>query len=103
MARSRRPSPQTVAVLLALAEEPASWSYGYDLCRAVDLKAGTVYPILIRLAERGQLDTTWEQQPPPGRPPRHLYRLSASGAELVASLHRTPKRAVAPRPIGQEG
>jgi DNA-binding PadR family transcriptional regulator len=103
MARDRKPSPQTVAVLLALAEEPATWSYGYDLCRAVELKAGTVYPILIRLAERGHLDTKWEQQPSPGRPPRHLYRLSASGAEYVASVRRSPQPAVVPRPIRLEG
>jgi len=32
MARSRRLSPQTTAVLLALAEDPAAWRYGYQLC-----------------------------------------------------------------------
>ena len=82
----RRPSPQTIAVLLALAEEPASWSYGYELCRSLRLKAGTVYPILIRLAERGHLETAWEHDVPPGRPPRHLYRLTHEGAELAAKL-----------------
>jgi DNA-binding PadR family transcriptional regulator len=84
--RVRRPSPQTVAVLDALAANTSDWSHGYDLCRALDLKAGTVYPILIRLAERGYVDATWEQDVPPGRPPRHLYRLSAAGAEHVREL-----------------
>jgi DNA-binding PadR family transcriptional regulator len=88
MTRVRRPSPQTIAVLKALAEEPAGWSYGYELCRALDLKAGTVYPILIRLAERGFVQTAWEQEVPPGRPARHLYRLSPDGAEMVAGLQR---------------
>ena len=88
MTRQRRPSPQTVAVLLALAEEAAGWSHGYDLCRRLDLKAGTVYPILMRLADRGQVETAWEQDAPQGRPPRHLYRLSPDGAELVAELQR---------------
>lgn len=88
MSRIRRPSPQTIAVLLALAEEPAGWSYGYDLCRSLGLKAGTVYPILIRLAERGHVDTTWEKVGSLGRPARHLYRLSPKGAELVAELRR---------------
>ncbi len=82
----RRPSPETIAVFLALAEEPARWTYGYDLCRSLGLKAGTVYPILIRLAERGHLQTAWEQDVPSGRPPRHLYRLSHEGAELAAQL-----------------
>jgi PadR family transcriptional regulator, regulatory protein PadR len=88
MARSRRPSPQTVAVLDALAAKASEWSHGYDLCRALGMKAGTVYPILIRLAERGLVETAWEQEVPQGRPPRHLYRLSAAGAEQVRELCR---------------
>ncbi|GIF59679.1 hypothetical protein Air01nite_57740 [Asanoa iriomotensis] len=73
-------------MLAALAEAGPEWSHGYDLCRALDLKAGTVYPILIRLTERGQVETTWETDPPRGRPARHLYRLSTAGAELARSL-----------------
>jgi PadR family transcriptional regulator PadR len=88
MTRVRRPSPQTVAVLDALAAKASDWSHGYDLCRVLGLKAGTVYPILIRLAERGYVDTAWEQDVPQGRPPRHLYRLSAAGAEHVHELRR---------------
>ena len=53
MARGRRPSPQTVAVLGALAAEPTAWRYGYELGLEVGLKAGSLYPILIRLADRG--------------------------------------------------
>ena len=83
MARVRRPSPQTVAVVAALAESGEEWSHGYELCRALGLKAGTVYPILIRLAERGLVETRWETDPPRGRPPRHLYRLTAAGAEFA--------------------
>jgi PadR family transcriptional regulator len=89
-----------LVVLGVLAEEPAGWVHGYELCRATGLKAGTVYPILIRLAERGQLDARWEDDPPLGRPARHLYRLSADGAQYVATLRseaakpgRTPKAA----------
>ncbi len=81
-----RNSSQTVAVLLAIADDPDRWCHGYDLCRTLGLRAGTVYPILIRLAERGYVETSWEQGVPPGRPPRHLYRLSAAGAEYVATL-----------------
>jgi DNA-binding PadR family transcriptional regulator len=84
--RDRRLSPQTLAVLFALGEEPTGWRHGYELCRSLGLKAGTVYPILIRLAERGQVETAWEEDAPVGRPPRHLYRLSSLGRELVARL-----------------
>ncbi|MFI6484588.1 PadR family transcriptional regulator [Nonomuraea sp. NPDC050663] len=86
MARARRPSPQTAAVLSALASTGAGWSHGYDLCRALGLKAGTVYPILIRLAERGLVETSWETDPPRGRPARHLYRLTTAGAELARAV-----------------
>ncbi len=82
----RRPSPQTMAVLASLAEDPSSWTHGYDLCRALGLKAGTMYPILIRLADRGLLETTWETEIPVGRPPRHLYRLTEAGLELAKEL-----------------
>lgn len=85
--RSRVPSPQAVAVLQQLASSaPGAWHYGYELCRNTDLKAGTMYPILMRLADRGQLETKWEPDPPAGRPPRHLYRLTAAGRRTVAEL-----------------
>ncbi|HET9557114.1 MAG TPA: helix-turn-helix transcriptional regulator [Actinomycetota bacterium] len=60
MTRSRRPSAQTIAVLQALAEEPTAWRYGYELCRRLGLKAGSMYPILMRLADRGLLEAAWE-------------------------------------------
>jgi DNA-binding PadR family transcriptional regulator len=85
MQRNRPPSPQTVNVLLALAADPARWRYGYDLVTEVGLKSGSLYPILVRLADRGLLETSWE----PGvgsRPPRHLYRLTGLGREFVADL-----------------
>jgi PadR family transcriptional regulator, regulatory protein PadR len=88
MLRRRRPSAQTAAVLLALAETPRGWRYGYELCQSVGLKAGSMYPILMRLADRGQLETAWEKAPEPGRPPRHLYRLTGAGRAMAAELAR---------------
>jgi PadR family transcriptional regulator len=85
MARSRSLSPQAVRVLHALAAQPAHWRYGYDLATEVHLKSGSLYPILIRLADRELLETSWEPGPP-GRPPRHLYRLTPTGLEYVAAL-----------------
>ena len=86
MPRRRRPSPQTIAVLLELADQGTDWVHGYDLCGRLGLKPGTMYPILMRLADREQVETAWEQDAPRGRPPRHLYRLSPAGAELVTAL-----------------
>lgn len=92
MARTRRPSAQTAAVLSALAQAPASWRYGYDLCQELDLKPGSVYPILIRLADRGLLTTRWESDAPTGRPPRHLYRLTGPGRAMAADLVTTTRQ-----------
>jgi PadR family transcriptional regulator, regulatory protein PadR len=91
---ARRPSPQTAAVLAALASEPAEWRYGYELGKQVGLEAGTLYPILMRLSARDWLESGWEPDPPAGRPPRHLYRLTAAGERAAAEA----AAAHAPRP-----
>jgi PadR family transcriptional regulator, regulatory protein PadR len=96
MARTRRPSAQTRAVVLTLAEEPAAWRYGYELCQELGIKAGSMYPILMRLADRGLLETAWETDARPGRPPRHLYRLTSPGLALAAELAAASARAAAP-------
>jgi DNA-binding PadR family transcriptional regulator len=84
-----------LAVLGALAEEPTAWRYGYELGRQVNLAAGSLYPILIRLTDRGLLEASWETEPPPGRPPRHLYRLTASGLRWAAEMAEAPRPAPA--------
>jgi DNA-binding PadR family transcriptional regulator len=83
--RIRRPSPQTAAVLQALAEDPDRWRYGYDLCAQLGMQPGSMYPILIRLADRELLETSWETDPVPGRPARHLYRLTGAGRAYATS------------------
>jgi DNA-binding PadR family transcriptional regulator len=81
----RRPdtSPQTLAVFGALLEDPTGWHYGYALSKVTGLASGTLYPILMRLAERDLLETRWEEPTAPGRPPRHAYRLTADGVALA--------------------
>lgn len=95
----RRPSPQTSAVLTALAAHSTTWRYGYELGQEVGLKAGSLYPILIRLSDQGLLESRWEENPPGGRPPRHLYRLLPAGAELASEVAgtRPPVRVSAAR------
>jgi PadR family transcriptional regulator, regulatory protein PadR len=95
--RNRAPSAQAISVLRALAADPARWRYGYDLATEVHLKSGSLYPILVRLADRGLLETSWE--PSPGsRPPRHLYRLTLAGREYVAALAPVRVGRAVPRP-----
>jgi PadR family transcriptional regulator PadR len=79
-------SPQTRLVLDVLLAEPEVWHYGYDLSRRTNLKSGTLYPLLIRLADQGWLETRWMEPERPGRPPRHTYRLTAEGARCAAAL-----------------
>ncbi len=60
-------------------QRPRAWHYGYDLSRVTELKSGTLYPILMRLCERGALESKWQPAALEGRPPRHMYRLTAAG------------------------
>jgi DNA-binding PadR family transcriptional regulator len=103
MTRPRRPSAQTAAVVLALAEEPIAWRYGYQLCQQLGIKPGSMYPILVRLTGRGLLETAWETDVPAGRPPRHLYRLTGSGRALATELTATATATVARRSDLREG
>jgi PadR family transcriptional regulator, regulatory protein PadR len=85
MSPTRRPPGQTAAVLRALAARAADWRYGYDLSRETGLAAGSLYPILMRLSGRGQLEAQWEPSEHRGRPARHMYRLTAPGLALAAT------------------
>jgi DNA-binding PadR family transcriptional regulator len=98
--RGRPFSPQTSRVLVALGEQPAEWRYGYELGLEVGLKSGSLYPILMRLSDIGLLESRWEQDPPAGRPPRHLYRLSATGLTAAAQAREAarPRTSAARRP-----
>jgi PadR family transcriptional regulator PadR len=82
MTRSRSLSPAARSVLSLLAEAGSGWSHGYDLCRRAGVKSGTLYPLLIRLEQQKHLEARW-MQPEPGRPPRHVYRLTATGRRLA--------------------
>ena len=73
-----RRSPQTTLVLAEFLQCAQDWKYGYDISRSTGLKSGTLYPILMRLAEHRLLETAWETAEV-GRPPRHLYKLTRDG------------------------
>ena len=79
MARRSGFSAQTLSVLASLEADPTAWRHGYLLAKETGLRSGTLYPILIRLAERGLVEACWEEGQPAGRPRRHLYRLSPDG------------------------
>ena len=83
MSRTRAPSPHARTVLAVLLDAGSQWSHGYELVRLADVKSGTLYPLLIRLEAQGYLEAEWQQPAGGGRPPRHAYRLTASGVQLA--------------------
>jgi PadR family transcriptional regulator, regulatory protein PadR len=94
----RRPnnSRQTRALLAALLDRGRTWCHGYDLAKETGLKSGTLYPVLMRLSEQGLLESRWQDPERAGLPPRHGYRLTASGLALA----REQARSEAPEGLG---
>jgi PadR family transcriptional regulator PadR len=95
-----RISSQTIVVLNALQKSARAWTHGYELSRITGLKSGTLYPILLRLHDEGWLEAKWEPSREQGRPPRHLYRITAAGSsetkkifQLAAAKSRTQRLA----------
>jgi DNA-binding PadR family transcriptional regulator len=86
---------QTEAVLAALLGSGEEWRHGYDLSRETALKSGTLYPILMRLEQQGLLEAVWEDEPVPGRPRRHLYRLTGTGVEEAKAIVRASEKTTA--------
>lgn len=86
-----RRSPQTDRVLAEFLANREQWRYGYDISRNTSLKSGTLYPVLMRLADNGLLETAWENTVE-GRPARHLYRLTQDGVRFARDQVKQPSR-----------
>lgn len=83
MTRSRHPSKSTQLVLFHLSVQP---EYGYALMKSTGLKSGTLYPILMRLTDRGFLVASWEEPQSSGRPPRQTYQLTPAGRSYAKEV-----------------
>lgn len=88
MARNRRPSRQMLMLLESLAARTQQWRHGYDLMKETGLSSGTLYPLLIRMAENGLIEAEWREPARPGRPARHAYRLTAAGITLAQASEK---------------
>ena len=86
MARKPNTSVQTRQLLSAMLRQPRTWQYGYEISKQTGLKSGTLYPLLIRLSDQGLLDSQWQEPEHPGKPPRHAYKLTASGLALAREM-----------------
>ena len=75
-----------MAVLRVLVDEPQS--YGYAMSLALDaaglgtIKGGTLYPLLARLEESGQVRSRWEVGD--GGPGRKYYEITPAGRAQLA-------------------
>jgi len=83
--------------LATLCADPLQWRHGYDLAKETGLKSGTLYPILVRLADRELVEATWETEQPVGRPRRHLYRLTTAGLAQAHAVAATAAPSAATR------
>jgi PadR family transcriptional regulator PadR len=103
MGRPRNASRQTEQLLAILVASPENPLHGYEISKRTGLKPGTLYPMLIRLQDQGLLSAEWREPDKPGRPPRHVYRLTREGlvyARTVAAAKPAPVpvAALLPRP-----
>ena len=90
-------SAQTLSVLAVMCEQPSQWRHGYELAKRTGLKSGTLYPILVRLADRGLMEARWQEEQPAGRPRRHLYRLTPDGLARACAAVTVAKPS--PQPV----
>jgi len=74
-----------LAVLATL--QSAGTSYGYALIQSLteagifDLKGGTIYPLLARLEQEGQVSSEWHAGD--GGPGRKYFTITATGREVL--------------------
>ncbi len=94
-----------MSVLASLEADPVAWRHGYLIAKQTGLRSGTLYPILIRLAEQGLVEACWEDGQPAGRPRRHLYRLSSDGlaAAQAALAEEAPLKHPRAAAVGRVG
>jgi DNA-binding PadR family transcriptional regulator len=71
-------------LLDALSVQCREWRHGYDLMKETGLSSGTLYPLLMRMTDKGLVEAEWREPAQAGRPARHAYRLTAAGVALAA-------------------
>jgi PadR family transcriptional regulator PadR len=79
-----------LAVLGLLARESMYGSQLVDELAArpeLAITAGTVYPLVARLAKGGLVTSTWQESPV--GPPRKYYKLTAAGARALTAMATT--------------
>lgn len=88
MAVTRRPSRQMRILLERLLAQAPRLQHGYELMKETGLSSGTLYPLLMRMADQGLVEAEWQAPSQPGRPARHAYRLTAVGVAFAGDALR---------------
>jgi DNA-binding IclR family transcriptional regulator len=83
--RLERITGATVDVLRALRAAPGP-QWGLLIIKATGRPAGSVYPILERLEQRGWVVSSWEDDKARSGPRRRLYRFTPDGAEAAIEV-----------------
>lgn len=80
-------TPQRVALLARLVNEPTESWYALGLAQAAGVRSSTVYDALKIWLEHGWIEFSWEDIDPvaEGRPKRKVYRFAGGGAVRAAS------------------
>ena len=83
--RKRKLSLQALRVLHYLFQNPGAATCGADLIKNLNMPSGTIYPILLRLEEKGFVSSTWEVEDPSvlERPRRRLYKITGTGVKAA--------------------
>lgn len=81
-----------LTLLEALSVRAQQWRHGYDLMKETGLLSGTLYPLLMRMTDQGLVEAEWREPAQPGRPARHVYRLTTQG--LAVARTAEPDRCV---------
>lgn len=85
----------TVAVAVALLEDPRGRHWGYDLSKKAGVRPGVLYPVVHRMFSEGLLDDGWEEHSPDAkRPPRRYYVLTEKGLRELATFVDEARRDV---------
>lgn len=61
--------------------------YGLQMVSAsAELKRGTIYVTLMRMGEKGYVESQEEESPPPDRPARRLFKVTGHGLRAYRAL-----------------
>jgi DNA-binding PadR family transcriptional regulator len=82
-------------LLRALSVRPLEWRHGYDLMKDTGLSSGTLYPLLMRMADQQLVEAEWREPAQIGRPPRHAYRITNAGLALARATAKEGRSFVA--------